>query len=196
MKKVISVAFALIVLLSLATNVQALESKTMQRSNGGSAWSSWTKTDGNLITNSYLSVSKSNYGTDIYFSTDTWDTTTGYTVDSKSGYTSTTDDVFTINNKLNSASLTEVPIPVYNWYNWYTPEIETLNVTAEWVGTGEVQKGSSTYTSTNGDYRFKSTDNSNYRTATATGSVNNIDLGQNIGGNLYNFKSAYIEMQK
>lgn len=196
MKKVVSVAFALIVLLSLATSVQALESKTMQRSNGGSAWASWTKTDGNLITNSYLSVSKCNDGTDIYFSTDTWDTTTGYTVDSKSGYTFTTDNVFTINNKLNSASLTEIPITVYNWYNWYTPETETLIVTADWVGTGEVEKGSSTYTSTNGDYRFKSTSNSNYRTATSIGNVNNIDLGQNTGGSLLNFKSAYIEMQK
>ncbi len=196
MRKISSVTVALIVLLSLTTSVQALESKTLQRDHGGSAWASWSKTDGTLITDTYLSASKSNYGTDIYLSTNTWDTTTGFTVDSKSGYLFTTDDVFTINNKLNSASLSEVPIDVYNWYNWYTPEIETLNVTADWVGTGEVQKGSSTYTSTNGDYRFKSTGNSNYRTATATGSVNNIDLGQNNGGSLYNFKSAFIEMEK
>lgn len=196
MRRIFSITVALMILLSLTTSVQALESKTLQRDNGGSAWASWSKTNGTLITDTYLSLSQSSDGTDIYLSTNTWDTTTGFTVDSKSGYLFTNDDVFTIDSKLNFASLSEVSINVYNWYDWYTPEIETLKITADWVGTGEVQKGSSTYTSTDGDYRFKSTSNSNYRNAMATGSVNNIDLGQNNGGSLYKFKSAFIEMEK
>jgi hypothetical protein len=74
--------------------------------------------------------------------------------------------------------------------------METVKVTANWNGTGEVQKGSSTYVSTSGDYRFKSTDSSNYRSATVTGSINNNDLGKNNYGGMSNFKSAYIEMEK
>jgi hypothetical protein len=193
MRKIFSVTFALIVLLSLATSVQALESKTIQRDNGASAWASWSKTDGNLITDTYLSAVKSEDGTDIYFGTYTWDTTTGETVNDEYGYMFTTDDVFSIDKKLNSASLSEVPI---NVYNWYTGEMKTLKVTADWTGTGEAQRGSSISVSTSGDYRFKSTSSSTYRAATATGSVNNNDLGQNSYGSLENFKSAYIDMEK
>jgi hypothetical protein len=193
MRKIFSVTFALIILLSLATSVQALEYKAIQRDNGASASAWWYKTDGNLLTNSYLDVTKSNDGNDIYFSTYTWDTTTGETVNDEYGYVFTTDDVFSIDKKLNSASLSEVPI---NVYNWYTGEMKTLKVTADWSGTGEVQKGSYTSVSTNGDYRFKSSSNSNYRTAIVTGSVDNNDLGENNDGSLNNFKSAYIDMQK
>jgi hypothetical protein len=194
MRKIFSATLALIVLLSFATSVQALESKTMQRDNGASAWACWSNaTDNNLITDTYLSVVESNDGTDIYLSTYTWNTTTGETVNDEYGYIFTKDNVFNIDKKLDSASLSEVPI---NVYNWYTGEMKTLNITADWTGTGEVQKGSSTYVSTNGDYRFKSTSSSSYRTATATGCINNKDLGQNSYGNLYNFKSAYIDMEK
>lgn len=193
MRKIFSVTFALIVLLSLTTSVQALEYKTIQRDNGASAWACWSNATGcNLITDTYLSVVESDDGTDIYLSTYTWDTTTGYTVSDEYGYMFTTDDVFSIDKKLNSASLSEVPI---NVYNWYTGEMKTLNITADWTGTGEVQKGSYTSVSTNGDYRFKSTSSSNYRTAITTGSINNNDLG-NSYGNLENFKSAYVEMEK
>jgi hypothetical protein len=194
MRKIFSVTFALVVLLLFATSVQALEYKTIQRDNGASASAWWSKTDGNLITDTYLSATKSNDGTDIYLNTYTWDTTTGETVNDEYGYMFTTDDVFSMDKKMNSASLSEVPI---NVYNWYTGETETLKVTADWAGTGEVQKGSSTSVSTSGDYRFKSASSSNYRTATATGSVNNNDLGQtDNNGDLSTFKSAYIDMEK
>jgi hypothetical protein len=171
-----------------------MESKTIQRDNGASASAWWSNTNGNLITDTYLSATKSDDGTDIYLDSYTWDTTTGYTVNDEHGYLFTTDDVFSIDKKLNSASLYEVPI---NVYNWYTGEMETVTVTADWIGTGEVQKGSSTYVSTSGDYRFKSASSSSYRTATATGSVNNNDLGQtDNNGGLSTFKSAYINMEK
>ncbi len=192
MRKIFSVTFALIVLLSFATSVQALESKTIQRDNGASASAWWSKTDGNLITDTYLSATKSEDGTDIYLDSHTWDTTTGISVNNKYGYMFTTDDVFSIDKKLNSASLSKVPI---NVYNLNTGETETVKVTADWSGTGEVQKGTSTYVSTSGGYSFKSTSISNSRTATATGSVNNNDLGQNIDGEFSKFKSATIEMK-
>ncbi len=192
MRKIFSVTFALIVLLSLATSVQALESKTIQRDNGASASAWWSKTDGYLITDTYLSATKSDDGADIYLDSHTWDTATGETVDDEYGYMFTTDDVFSIDKKLNSASLSEVPI---NVYNSHTGKTETVKVIANWTGAGEIQKGTSTYVSTSGGYRFKSTSMSDSRTATATGSVNNKDLGQNIDGEFSKFKSATIEMK-
>jgi hypothetical protein len=194
MRKVFSVTFALIVLLSLATSVQAMESKTIQRDNGDSAWASWSNsTCCDQITDTYLSAVKSNDGTNIFLETYTWNTTTGETVSDEYGSMFTTYDVLSIDKKLNSASLSEVPI---NVYNWYTGEVKTVNVTVDWTGTGEVEKGSYTSVSTSGDYRFKSTSSSTYRTATATGSLNNNDLGQNNVAGLSKFKSAFIDMEK
>jgi|GEM_PF-600937 len=194
MKKAFSVTFALIVLLLFATSVQAMESKTIQRDNGASASASWSNaTCCNQITNTYLSAVKSNDGTDIYLEIYTWNTTTGETVSDEYGSMFTTNDVLSIDKKLDSASLSKVPI---NVYNWYTGEVKTVNVTADWTGTGEVEKGSSTSVSTSGDYRFKSTSSSTYRTATARGSVNNNDLGKNNVASLSKFKSAFIDMEK
>ena len=193
MRKVFSVTFALIVLLCLATSVQALQSKTIQRDNGASASASWSKTNGDLITNNYLSVTKSNAGTDIYLDVYTWDSTNGNFVNEKSGYMFTKDNVFSIDKKLNSASLSNVDVEVYNWD---TDKTEILPVMADWSGTGDVSTGSSSYASTDGDYRFRSTSSSSYRDASATGSINNNDLGQSNYGSLNSFKNAYIDMMK
>jgi hypothetical protein len=193
MRKVFSVTFALIVFLCLATNVQALQSKTIQRDNGASASASWSKTDGDLITNNYLSVTKSNAGTDIYLDVYTWDSANGNFVNEKSGYMFTKDDVFSIDKKLNSASLSNVDVEVYNWD---TDKTEILPVMADWSGTGDVSTGSSSYASTDGDYRFRSTSSSSYRDASAIGSINNNDLGQSNYGSLNSFKNAYIDMIK
>ena len=118
---------------------------------------------------------------------------TGNFVDGKSSYMFTKDDVFSIDKKLNSASLSNVDVEVYNWD---TGKTEILSVTADWSGIGEVSTGSSSYVSTDGDYRFRSTSNSNYRGASATGSINNNDLGQSNYGSLNSFKNAYIDMIK
>ena len=67
---------------------------------------------------------------------------------------------------------------------------------ADWSGTGDVSTGSSSYASTDGDYRFRSTSSSSYRDASATGSINNNDLGQSNYGSLNNFKNAYTDIMK
>jgi hypothetical protein len=193
MRKVFSVTFALIVLLSLATSVQALESKTIERHNGASASATWSATNGDLITNTYLSVTKTNDGTDIYLDTYTWDSSNGNCVSDKYGQMFTKDDVFSIDKKLNSASLSEVDIPVYSWD---TGTMELLSVTADWTGAGDVSSGSSSSVSTNGDYKFRSSSSSSYRDASVTGSINKNDLGQNNGGTLVKFKDAYMNMVK
>lgn len=193
MRKVFSVTFALIVLLCLATSAQALHSKTIQRDNGASASASWSQTNGDLITDNYLSVTKSNDGTDLYLDVYTWDASNGNFVDGKSGYMFTKDDVFSIDKKLNSASLSNVDVEVYNWD---TGKTEILPVMADWSGIGEVSTGSSSYASTDGDYKFRSTSSSNYRDASATASINNNDLGQSNYGSLNSFKNAYIDMIK
>ena len=193
MKKSFVVTFALIVLLSMAMSVQALESKTIERNNGESAFTSWTETNGNMVTDTYLSITKTNDGTDIYVDIYTWDTSDGNYWVEKSGSMFTKDDVFSIDKKLNSASLSEVKLEVYNWD---TNEMIPLTVKADWTGVGDVSKGIFRSSSRDGDYTFRSSDSSSYRGASVTGSINNCDFGVNSYGNLVKFKSAYMNMEK
>lgn len=190
MKKVYTALLTLVVLISTTTSVEALESKTIERHNGASAYAEWYEINNNATTHTYLSVTETNDGTDIYVSTytygpDYWS--------EKSGYMFTEDNVFRIDKKLNSASLSEINIDVNDWY---TGETETVAVKADWIGQGDVSKGSSTYSSKNGDYVWKSSDSSKYRDASATGSINGYDLGISSYAGLYSFKSAYMSMEK
>lgn len=193
MRRVFSITFALIVLLSFTTGVQALEEKTMQRDNGTSAGAYWSKTDGNLTTITDLSLTESLDGTQIILSTYTWDATNGTTVNEYYGYLCTKDDVFSIDKKLNSATLSEVQI---NVQNGYTGEMKPLNVTVHWTGTGEVSTSSNTFVLKNRDYRVTNTITESHRDATATASINNEDLGQNNDAFLRIFKSTSIYMEK
>ena len=193
MRKVFSVTFALIVLLSMAIGVQAMESKTIERNNGLSAFAVSTETNGNMVTDTYLSVTKTNDGTDISLDIQTWDSSSGNYLNGKSGYMFTKDNVFSLDKKLNSASLSKVDIEVYNWD---TGKTEILPVMADWTGKGEVSKGNFRSTSKDGDYTFRSSDSSSYRDASVTGSINNCGLGINSYANLVNFKSAYMNMEK
>lgn len=193
MKKIFSVTFGLIVLLSLAMSVQALESKTITRNNGLSASAAWTEANGNIITDSYLSAIKTNDGTDISLDIYTWDSSNGNFLNEKSGYMFTKDDVFSVDKKLNSASLSKVDVEVINWE---TGETEILPVKADWVGQGAVSTGSFRSTSKDGDITFRSSDSSSYRGASVTGNINNCDLGVNSNGVLIKFKSASMTMEK
>jgi hypothetical protein len=190
MRKLYTALLTLVVLLSTTTSVEALESKTIERHNGASAYAEWYETNDNATTYTYLSVTETNDGTDVYVSTytygpDYWS--------EKWGYTFTEDDVFSIDKKLNSASLSEIEI---NVNDWYTGETENIAVKANWIGTGDISRGSSSYSSRNGDYVWKGSDSSTSRDASATGSINGLDPGVNSYGSMCNFKSAYMSMEK
>lgn len=190
MRKLCTVLLTLVVLLSTTMSVQALESKSIERCNGTSAYAGWFETNDNVIVYTYLSVTETDDGTDIHVSTSThgpdfWS--------EKSGYLFTKNNVFKVNNKLNSASLSAVKIEVYNWY---TGETETLTVKADWIGKGDISGGSSKYSSKNGDYMRKNSESSNSRDASATGNINGYDLGASSYASLSNFKSAYMSMNK
>ncbi|WP_156163950.1 hypothetical protein [Methanosarcina sp. 1.H.T.1A.1] len=185
----------------MAMGVQALESKTIERNNGAHASADWVETNDDVATYTYLSVTETDYGTDIYVSIWTYDETTGYSSE-KYGYMFTEDNVFSIDKKLNSASLSEVEIDVSEWYydeteEYYTfEEAGTLTVSADWTGIGDVSKGSYRSSSRDGDYVFRSAENSLSREAIATGLINGNDLGPSSYSWMNIFKSAYMSMEK
>ncbi|TFH03420.1 MAG: hypothetical protein E4H06_04505 [Methanosarcina sp.] len=199
MRKSYTILFALIVLLSTAMSVEALESKTIERHNGAYAFADWTKTNDGVTTYTYLSVTETDDGTDIYVSMWTYGEMTSY---EKYGYMFTEDDVFSIDKKLNSASLSEVEIGVEEWYvNYDTGEYifegtDTLTVKADWTGIGGTSKGSSRYVSRDGDYAFRSTENSLSREAVVTGLINDNDPGSQSFASMVKFKTAYMNMEK
>lgn len=190
MRKLYTALLTLVVLISTTTSVEALESKTIERHNGASAYAEWYEINNNATTYTYLSVTETNDGTDIYVSTYTYGS--DYWSE-KSGYMFTENNVFKIDKKLNSASLSEINIDVNNWY---TGETETMALKANWNGIGDISSGSSSYSSRNGDYVWKSSDSSASREASATGSVNGMSLGASSYASLSNFKSAYMSMEK
>ena len=116
MKKIYAFTFALMVLLTMAMSAEALEYKTISRDNGVSGNAYWIETTGDINTETNLYVTESNGGTYISLYIYTYDMMTG-TWSDKWGSMSTQDDVFSMDKKLNSASLSDVQIDVYDWYN-------------------------------------------------------------------------------
>ncbi len=199
MKKLNTLVFALMVLLSITISATALDYKTINRQDGMSAYAEWADTNGDVSTYTDLFVMKTDDGADIGVSICTYDTVTGVS-SCKSGYKFTQDNVFSIDKNLDLASLNAVEINLYEWSCdetgcWGTPA-DPITIEANWAGTGDKTKGSFKYTSKYGDYTMKSSSNSISREATTTGSINGTDLGTGDFGELAKFKSASMEMKK
>jgi hypothetical protein len=200
MKKIYMVVFALLVIFSFTMSATALTQKNMDRRNGQAAYADWMETtpDG-LTTDTYVSVTQSNVGNDIYLSICSYNNDGTYWA-CKSGYTFTQEDVFSFDKKLDSAKLEEVQIDLYQITCdenscWETPE-GTATIGANWAGYGKVSKSSYKYTSRAGDFISKYSDSSSMRGATVTGSLNGVDLGSTNYGGMVVFKQASMWMQK
>lgn len=200
MKKIYMVVFALLVIFSVTMSATALEQKTMYRQNGMAAYADWMETTPEgLTTDTSLSVTQSNDGTDIYISMCSYDTEGSYW-SCKSGYKFTQDNVFSIDKKLDSANLEAVQIDLYQWNCdetgcWETPD-GTATIEANWAGKGKVSKSSYKYMSRSGDFISKYSDSSTMRDATVSGSLNGLELGPSNYGGLVIFKYTSIWMQK
>src|SRR3990172_4856772 len=116
MKKLYTIVFALVVMLSMIMSATALQYKTIYRQNGVAAYADWSETNGDISKYTDLFVQKTDDGTDIVLSICTYNMATSYW-SCKSGYSVTQDNVFSMEGKgkLNSASLSEVNIVVNDW---------------------------------------------------------------------------------
>jgi hypothetical protein len=199
MRKLYVVALALIILLSVTMSAVALTSKTIYRQNGESASASWTAEALDFTTETYLSVTQSDVGNDIYISICTYDMSGSY-LSCKSGYKLTPENVFSMHKKLNSAKLESVEIELSQWNCdengcWETFEgIATIEAT--WTGTGDVSKNSYKWTDKYGGFISRGSSSSSYREATAEGTLNNVELGTSNFGGVTKFKYADMQMQK
>jgi hypothetical protein len=168
------------------------------RQNGISAYADWIEnTSIDKMSDTFLSVTQSDVGTDIYLSICT-STFVGYSC--KSGDKLTQDNVLSMDKRLDSASLKSVQIKLYQWkcvndVCSSTPA-GTATVEATWTGTGKVSKDRYKWMSGNGDYIEKGSSGSLSRMATAEGTMNKQKLGKGNFGGLAKFKSVNIEMIK
>ncbi len=200
MKKIYKVVFALLAIFTIAMSAAALESKTMYRQDGVSAYAVWSEQTTSGSTDKFISVTKTDLGTDIYVYICSSDMSGNGSC--KSGYTLTSDDkLFTMDKKLDSATLNSVEINLYELQCdetgmcWETPA-GTVTVEANWQGTGEVTKGSFRTISKYNGYSSKYSDRTSSREAVATGSIDGTDLGQSQYGGMAAFKDVQISMQK
>ncbi|MBE0523289.1 MAG: hypothetical protein IBX40_02990 [Methanosarcinales archaeon] len=196
MKKLFTGMFVLMVLLSLTISAEAFDSKSIYRDKGMAAYADWYEDNDGVYTDKFIQATTSNEGTDISVYIFTYDENTGVWSD-KWGYMFTQEDVFTIDKKLNSATLSPVDIELYvSDSNTDTYTIETVTIAAQWTGEGNVMKSSSKYISKYDDFMSKYSDNTLYREATATGSINKEDLGPSDYGQLIKFNSVSMYMDK
>lgn len=192
MKKLYAIVFALMLLFSTAISAAALEYKTTYRENGMGAYADWSNTENDVTTYSFLGVTNSDEGNDIYVSVCTDDIVNNI-FSCKSGYVFTQEDVFRIDRKLDSASLSAVDVVLYDWD---TGSVETVSMQAEWTGIGDISKGSYKFMSKYEDYISKSSGSSSSREAIVTGSINGNELGTSGFAGLAKFKSVYTDMKK
>lgn len=191
MKKLFTGMFVLMVLLSLTISAEAFDSKSTYRTNGMAAYADWFEETDGVDTYTSIQATTSNDGTDIYVGIYSYDEFGNFLSD-KWGYMFTQEDVFTIDKKLNSATLS-VNIDLYDWN---TDTVDNVPIEAQWTGEGDVMKSSSKYISKYGDFMWKFSDNTLYREATATGSINKEYLGTSDYGQLVKFKSVSMDMNK
>lgn len=191
MKKLYIFSIGLIVLLLMAASASAAsDSKTSGSGADGSVTWDFTKEDGESMY-AYIDVYENPDGnTNIYLSFNYDDVNGVY--HSFYGSMMTTDDVFTVDKKLASASLSEVSVDGYYYY--YDPvnyesgsSSGNATITADWTGVGDITK--ITYTVKDGTfYSVKGTS----RDAIATGSIIDAEGNELIGDE--STDNAYIEM--
>jgi hypothetical protein len=191
MKQIYRVVFALLVIFSVTMSAEALQEKTIYRQNGESAYAEWYEQTPDGSTDKYVNVMNTDDGADIYVSICSSDISGNYSC--KSGYTFTTDNVFTMDKKLGSASLSAINVDVYDWNN---NVVETVTIQAEWTGIGQTSKGSYKSISKSGDYVSKYSSSSIMREAAATGSLNGVELGTSTYGSIGIFKDASMWIVK
>jgi hypothetical protein len=200
MKKLFTGMFVLIVLLSLTISAEAFDSKSIYRDKGTAAIADWNEYTDGVYTDKFINVMETDDGTEIYVGIWTFDENTGLGSD-KWGYLFTQEDVFTIDKKLSSATLSPVVInlDVYDYdsnTDTYTYTMETVTIEAQWTGEGDIIKSSSKYISKYDDFMWKFSDNTLSRKASATGSINKDDLGTSDYGELVKFNRVSMDMEK
>ncbi len=180
MKKICTIGYVLMVLLSMTMSATALEFKQKTLNNGDAGFASWS--DGSTTTS--LSVFETQGETDIFVDICTADFSS-----CKFGSIFTLENVFDVDKKLNTATLAPVKIDMFDFN---TGTVETITIQAQWTGVGDLTKSSFTLKSKSGDFTAKFSDDSVFRDASATGSINSQDLGTSEKAQLIGFKSVSI----
>lgn len=149
--------------------------------------------DGTL-TYSSLFVSETSRGTDIFLSSQTYSPDGTFT--DVFGFTFTTEDVFSIDRKLDAASLSPIEMEVQSCTfveDDYDCTFDTVEIQANWNGTGNILKTTSKSSFTAPDFKVRFSQSTSFQQATAIASIGDEDLGESSFAELGKFKST--EMQ-
>jgi hypothetical protein len=184
MRKIYTVVFALMVLLSVTMSATALDSKTISRQNGVTAIAYLSDEATDSI--GFISVTEKDIGTyiNVYLLTPT---------SMKYGAISTQENVFDIDDKLMTATLSPVTIELYDEN---TMTLESFTIQAQWTGAGSLTRGSDKTMVKYGNFMAKLSTNSVERQATATGSIGDINFGTSSNAALIKSKTVSITMEK
>src|SRR3989344_2242084 len=192
MRKLLILIIATFVVFGFSATAQAFEYKSMMRMNGVAAFADWYSEDEGTSIYSYLQVVETKSGTDVMFFTCTeWVEGDENFSSCKDGYLFTTDDVFSVDKKLNTATLSVADLELWDW-NAGTFEFVTLE--AVWNGTGDLMKGSFKVVDKFDNVTQKFSDRSTMRDAMANAEVGGMDLGDSVYGGIAQFRDMEIFM--
>lgn len=190
MKK-LGILIAFLVMLSVTISATALISKSITRDNGVSAYGWWSETTDNGYEYTNLAVMENDKGTDLYVNTCKFDNEGNGSC--RDGFAFTTDDVLTVDKKLNSATLSSVAVDMVDWN---TGEITTVPVQASWTSNSDLIRSNSHSISKSSDFTFKFSGKLNYRTAVVTATLDGTDLGTSSYAEIDQFNNAYMIIEK
>ena len=190
MKK-LGIVIAFLVLLSMTISATALMSKSITRDNGVSAYGWWSETTDNGYKYTNLAVMENDKGTDVFVSTCNFDNEGNGGC--RDGSAFTTDDVFTVDKKLNSATLSTVNVDMFDWN---TGEMTTVPVQASWTSDGDLIRSNSRSISKSSDFTLKFSGKLNYKNAIVTATLDGTDLGTSSYAEIDQFNNAYMSIEK
>ncbi len=184
--KTLWVALMAVTMFTQAGGVDALQYKSMSRTNGTAAFGVWSsQPEPGVYTDTYVAANKTKTGTEVYFDQCTYDSNVDVFT-CRGGWGQFGSSVFSIDRKLQTAALSPVSLEVWDWDGNMT----TVTVDADWLGDGPLQRGVTNVMDRFGDTMFKFHANSTFRDATATANLDGSGLGDSSFAGMVQYRTA------
>lgn len=200
-RNVIGIVLAVLLFTITAFSAEAAK-PYMVKTNAETAYADFFEVapDGSM-TDKYVSAWKAEGLTGVYLSLYQNDGNGNYK--NEYGYSTSDANVFSIDNKLETATLTIPEIQLgtdicdpETYMCTYVPTRTLSNVQIDWTGTGDLQKRSLNYKDRTANFFIKSSARSFFRDADATGSADGEIFGITSFASMSAFKAATIQITK
>ncbi|MBI2984922.1 MAG: hypothetical protein HYY50_04855 [Candidatus Kerfeldbacteria bacterium] len=165
---------------------QALESLTKFRANGQGAAAEWFTGTEEDFTDTFVATDQTKDGTFVFVGRCSGNLLTEE-VTCMSGETTVANSMFTVDRRLNTASLAATTVTLWD-FDYLTSEEVTVAV--DWTATSPLQRGRTNVHWMSGEFMENYHDQTQWRDASASGTWNEADLGDSSWGQIIKYRLA------